>query len=101
QADMVNNRFDARSREVKRDLARAKNAKDVKEKNVAQLMKQYNELFREAKYTEAEMVALRVKELDPDNPMATAAVSMARLQRSRAQYEGIHESNKDVFKEAL
>ncbi|HTU16851.1 MAG TPA: hypothetical protein VMG10_02210 [Gemmataceae bacterium] len=81
------NQCDGRAREGKKELAKAKTAEQVKQKNIARLMKQYNELFKEAKYAEAETVALRVKELDPDNAMATAAIAMARFQRSHNQYE--------------
>ncbi|MGH7224654.1 MAG: hypothetical protein ACRELF_15635, partial [Gemmataceae bacterium] len=58
----------------------------TKQKNIVQLMKQYNQLmkqynqlYKEAKYSEAEKVALRIKELDPDNPMADVAITSARL----------------------
>jgi type II secretory pathway component GspD/PulD (secretin) len=101
QAELANNRFDDKSREVKRDLAKAKNAEQVKQKNVAQLMKQYNQLFGEAKYSEAEMVALRVKELDPDNPMAAAAVTMARYHRNHDQYESDKEAKEKLFLGAM
>jgi type II secretory pathway component GspD/PulD (secretin) len=101
QADLANSRFDDRSRHVKNDIAKAKNAEQVKQKNVAQMMKQYNELFHDAKYPEAEMVALRIKELDPDNPMATAAITMAKYQRNHSQYENDKQRKEDVFIEAM
>jgi type II secretory pathway component GspD/PulD (secretin) len=101
QAEMVNNRFDEKSRDVKRDLAKAKNAEQVKQKNIAQLMKQFNELYGQAKYSEAEMVAMRVKELDPDNPMATAAVTMAKYHRNHDQYEKIKQNSEDYVIDAL
>ena len=101
QSELANNRFDDRSRQVKRDIAKTKSAEQVKQKNVVQLMKQYNELFKEAKYPEAEMVALRVKELDPDNPMATAAVTMARYHRNHDRYESDKARKEDLVIEAL
>ncbi|HEY7326264.1 MAG TPA: hypothetical protein VH592_01395 [Gemmataceae bacterium] len=101
QADLANNRFDAKSRQVKSDMAKAKNAEQVKQKNVAQLMKQYNELFHDAKYPEAEMVALRIKELDPDNPMATAAITMAKYQRNNSEYQRDKQSKEDLWLGAM
>ncbi len=101
QSELANSRFDERSRKVKSDMAKAKNAEQVKQKNIAQLMKQYNELFHDAKYPEAEMVALRIKELDPDNPMATAAITMAKYQRNHSQYENDKARKEDVFIEAM
>src|SRR5262249_54475700 len=43
-------------------------AEENKQKKIAELMKQYNAFFKEAKYKEAEMYAMRAHELDPDNP---------------------------------
>ncbi len=101
QAELANNRFDERSRQVKADIAKAKSSEQVKQKNIQALMKRYNELFKEAKYPEAEMVALQVKELDPDNPMAAAAITMAKFQRNHNQYESDKERKQDVFLEAM
>jgi Flp pilus assembly secretin CpaC len=101
QSDLANNRFDDRSRGVKADIAKAKNAEQVKQKNVAQLTKQYNELFHDARYPEAEMVALRVRELDPDNPMATAMITMAKYQRNHAEYESDKARKEDVWLGAM
>jgi hypothetical protein len=58
-------------------------------KEIAELMKQFNVLFKEGKYAEAEACALRAHELDPDNPTVTAAVRIARQQKvSPACYLG-------------
>lgn len=101
QAELANNRFDERSRQVKADIAKAKSSEQVKQKNIAQLMKRYNELFKEAKYPEAEMVARQVRELDPDNTMAAAAITMAKFQRNHTQYENDKERKEGVFLEAM
>ncbi|MHB1421877.1 MAG: type II secretion system protein GspD [Gemmataceae bacterium] len=101
QSDLANNRFDSRSRQVKSDIAKAKTAEQVKQQNVAQMMKQYNDLFQQAKYPEAEMVALRVKELDPDNPMASAAITMAKFHRNSDQYENDKARKEATFLEAM
>jgi hypothetical protein len=57
-------------------------ADDNKQKKVADLMKQFNQNFKEGKYLEAESYAMRAHELDPDNAMAAAGMSMAKTQRS-------------------
>ncbi len=57
-------------------------ADDNKQKKVAELMKQFNQNFKEGKYLEAESFAMRAHELDPDNAMAAAGISMAKTQRS-------------------
>jgi type II secretory pathway component GspD/PulD (secretin) len=72
-----------------------------KQKNVAKLMKEFNTLFREGKYAEAESLAMRAKEIDPDNGVATAAVFMARTQRRRAAYKVIKDGKEVMVVEGL
>jgi type II secretory pathway component GspD/PulD (secretin) len=55
-------------------------AEQQKQKNIAKLMKEYNQLFKDGKYAEAHSIALRCSELDPDNPVVTAAVSLSQMQ---------------------
>ena len=52
----------------------------AKKEQMAELMKKFNTLFKEGKYKEAEMYAMRAKELDPDNPVPGAAIYTARTQ---------------------
>jgi type II secretory pathway component GspD/PulD (secretin) len=101
QAELSNNRFDDRSRSVQKDLLQAKTAEQVKQANVAASMKQYNELFKIGKYAEAEMVAMRVHDLDPDNPMATAAMTIARLHRHDDAYENNKHDKEESFLQAM
>jgi Flp pilus assembly secretin CpaC len=54
------------------------------EKQIAELMKQFNELFRSGKYREAEACASRAHELAPDDPMPWAAIQIARVQQEKA-----------------
>ncbi|HEY7425906.1 MAG TPA: hypothetical protein VH682_16870, partial [Gemmataceae bacterium] len=100
QVDFANN-SNASLRESKDRRLRAQNAEQVKQKSVADLMKQYNELFRLGKYDEAEALAMRVKELDPDNPMATAAVTMARMQRNKDTYQRNKQTKEDAFENIM
>jgi type II secretory pathway component GspD/PulD (secretin) len=62
----------------------------TKQKNVAELMKQFNTLYKEGKYLDAESMAMRAHELDPDNTVVSAAIHLARTQNNR----GVHERNK-------
>jgi type II secretory pathway component GspD/PulD (secretin) len=97
QTELVNNRFDDKSRRVQKEVLSAKNAEQVKQKNIASLMKQYNELFGRAKYAEAELVALKVKELDPDNPFAVSAITMAKFHRHHDEYESDKADKDEAF----
>ena len=42
-------------------------AEEQKQKQIKELMRQYTALMKEAKYREAEMAAVKARELDPDN----------------------------------
>ncbi|HZT80900.1 MAG TPA: hypothetical protein VFA26_11780 [Gemmataceae bacterium] len=69
---------------------------DAKETQIAVgcLLQKFNELFKEARYHEAEVVAFAARTLDPDNPVADAAVHMARMQiEKKVEAENIFEEN--------
>ncbi len=100
QVDFAN-QSTASLKQSKNERLKFQNAEQVKQKNVAELMKQYNELFKTGKYSEAEALALRVKELDPDNPMATAAITIARTQRRKDEYETNKENKEKLFLDAM
>ncbi len=57
-------------------------AQQVKEENVAQAMKRFNDNFRDGHYAEAEQAAMEAHDLDPDNTTATAAMTMAKYQKN-------------------
>src|SRR5262249_36483975 len=68
---------------------------------VAKLMKDFNTLFKEGKYVEAESLAMRAHELDPDNGVATAAVFMAQRGRHKNEYDTIKENRAEATLEGL
>jgi hypothetical protein len=51
---------------------------DAVKAKAAELMKRFNELFKEARYEEAEACAAKAHELEPDNGAVSAAVHVAR-----------------------
>ncbi|MFO0879688.1 MAG: hypothetical protein U0840_20265 [Gemmataceae bacterium] len=76
-------------------------AEEMKQKNVEKLMKDFNTLFKEGKYLEAESLAMRALELDPDNGVASAAVYMARRQRDVTAYRKIKDGRERMNLTAL
>src|SRR5262249_33177990 len=58
-------------------------ADELKKKNVEKLMREYNVLYKEGKYGEAEGLAMRAHELDPDSAIITAAITMARRSQNK------------------
>ncbi|HWG46540.1 MAG TPA: hypothetical protein VN688_27505 [Gemmataceae bacterium] len=95
------NQSTSSTRENKLRLAKNQNAEQVKQKNVAELMKQYNGLLRLGKYPEAEALAMRAKELDPDNPMAAAAIAIARTQRRQHEAKSLKDGKEVLFNDGL
>jgi type II secretory pathway component GspD/PulD (secretin)/tetratricopeptide (TPR) repeat protein len=93
QDGVVKRSHEAKTREVLNE--------QNKEKKVAELMKQYNTFFQEGKYPEAERLAMQAHELDPDNPMAAAAVSVARTQDRLTKYKKLNEDKDAIVVETL
>jgi type II secretory pathway component GspD/PulD (secretin) len=76
-------------------------AEEEKKKQIAELMKQFNALYKEGKYKEAEMYAMRARELDPDDTVAGAAISMARMQEGHKKVAEAKGTRTKVFDEGL
>jgi type II secretory pathway component GspD/PulD (secretin) len=64
-------------------------AEEDKKKQMAELMKQYNTFFKEGKYLEAQKYAMLAHELDPDDPRASAAVYVAKMQINSTDFKAI------------
>jgi type II secretory pathway component GspD/PulD (secretin) len=76
-------------------------AEQAKKEQMAELMKKYNTFFKEGKYKEAEMYAMRAKELDPDDPVAGAAIYTARVQGDSVQYKNAKQRRDEMSVHAL
>lgn len=85
---------------AKDHVAKAAMARENKDKKVAELMAQYEVLFRDNKSVEAMRVAQLAVDLDPDNVAATAALRMAKLQNRMAINKEIKEHNEDWWLES-
>jgi type II secretory pathway component GspD/PulD (secretin) len=76
-------------------------AQEEKNTQVGDLIKQFNELFKQGKYREAELAALKARELDPDNPTADAAIYMVRTQRNLLASRQARDNNREMLVGAL
>ncbi len=76
-------------------------AEDNKNKQLDELMKQYRTLYKEGKYREAEMYAMRAAEIDPDNAQVSAAIATARMQRNMTDYNQVKKNKEEVFLRGL
>jgi type II secretory pathway component GspD/PulD (secretin) len=72
-------------------------AESIKQQHIKELMQQYTDLMKQAKYEEASVAAMKVKEIDPDNATATAACMIADMQRKHKEYDDIKKGREDYF----
>ncbi|HEX5271670.1 MAG TPA: hypothetical protein VFW33_14330, partial [Gemmataceae bacterium] len=76
-------------------------AEENKQQRMKELMDKYNGLYKQAKYREAEMFAMQAQELDPDNPVAAAAVQIARTQVARTKFQRIKDKKEGMTLDGL
>lgn len=79
-------------KEVSEKKSRLVLARQHQQEQVAALMKEYANLMKENKFTEAEHIAMKARELDPDNVQADAAVFRARMMRNVTDDQRIREN---------
>jgi hypothetical protein len=79
-------------KEVSEKKSRLVLARQHQQEQVAALMKEYANLMKENKFTEAEHIAMKARELDPDNVQADAAVFRARMMRNVTDDNRIREN---------
>jgi type II secretory pathway component GspD/PulD (secretin) len=94
QQDFANQQASAHDTFAKQ-RSREAQAEAHKKEQVAALMKQYHEYYKQAKYKEAEMEAEKARELDPDDVQIDYALSMARIQEAHARYDEVKKSRED------
>jgi type II secretory pathway component GspD/PulD (secretin)/tetratricopeptide (TPR) repeat protein len=70
-------------------------------KQISDLMRRFNELYVAAKYDDAEMVALQAKDLEPDNPIVTAAATLAHNHRNVSLSDAIKREKAEFDLQAL
>lgn len=71
------------------------------EQEFADLTTQFNDLMRQRRYAEAELVARKAKDLNPNLPQAVIMVEKAKLQRQIAFIEQVKEDKADNALKAL
>lgn len=55
----------------------------AKEKQLGELMKRFHDLYNQAKFEDAEVLALQMHDLDPENPIVTTAIQLVRMRRNK------------------
>jgi type II secretory pathway component GspD/PulD (secretin)/tetratricopeptide (TPR) repeat protein len=80
----------------KEQLAQVKKQQQVKD-----LMKQFNQLYKEGKYDQAKLAAEKAKELDPDDVGVQAACKLAEVHGAINDYENINKRKEEWSRKAL
>ncbi|MFM8724930.1 MAG: hypothetical protein ACKON9_07375, partial [Planctomycetaceae bacterium] len=71
------------------------------EQEFADLVEDFNQKMKERRYAEAELLARKAKDLNPDLPQATIMVEKAKLQKQIAFNEDVKERKADSFLKSL
>ena len=100
QKDLAKGVNDSRNA-AKDQVSARRRLEEQKRKNVQKLMRDYNTLFRERKFMEAEAVAMRAHEIDADNELVTFAISSAHNARNLAKYKAGAKERQDNFVEIM
>ncbi|MFM7059534.1 MAG: hypothetical protein ACKO2P_21685, partial [Planctomycetota bacterium] len=90
-----------RNRNVMEEIRRETETKIRIEQEFAELVDQYNQLMKERRYAEAQLIARKAKDLNPDLPEATIMLEKAKLQKQIAFNEDIKDRKADSFLEQL
>jgi general secretion pathway protein D len=91
----------SRNENVREDIRRQVDTQIRIEQEFADLTLQYNQLMKERRYAEAELVGKKARDLNPHLPQAVIMVEKAKLQRQIAFNADIRERKADGFLDAL
>jgi hypothetical protein len=72
-------------------------SKQKKKTEIAKLMPQFLELFEAEKFREAENLAVKMRELDPDDPLTQVAVTFSKSANRSLRWEAIQERARSPF----
>ena len=99
RAPMIAN--EKRNRNVQEQIQTELNNQIRIEQEFADLTNQFNDLTRQRRYAEAELIAKKAKDLNPNLPQAVIMVEKSKLQRQIALIEEIKEKKADYALDAL
>jgi general secretion pathway protein D len=89
--------LEERNRKVQQSVDRGRLQKVEVQEKLAYLVNDFDKLMDEQRYSEAQVLAKRATELDPDNPLVTQMNVMARMIPRMAQIHQIQDAKEDGF----
>ena len=94
-------RVNRENREAKELVMSRAGADEQRKAEVAKLVRQYQGLIKEAKYAEAERVAMQAVQLQPDDPALDALRTMAKTRRRVKDQHDIDIAKENIFADGL
>jgi type II secretory pathway component GspD/PulD (secretin) len=92
---------DDKTKQAKDKVARNQLAEQNKQQRLKELMDEYTKLYKAAKYAEAQTYAEQAHDIDPDNPVVTAAMQIAQTQRRLTEYRKLEKDNDEFVVQGL
>ncbi|MGB9688696.1 hypothetical protein, partial [Thermogutta sp.] len=89
--------IEKKNQEITQKIAEEQQSNLDRQGKLAQLVEQYNQLMREQRFAEAEVVAKKAAELDPDNPVTKQLVLNARFIRQYSESMAIRDQKEQGF----
>src|SRR5439155_20589164 len=86
---------------IKGEMNRQQVAQMKKQQQVKDLMKQFNQLYKEGKYDQAKLAAEKAKELDPDDVGVQAACKLAEVHGAINDYDNIRTRKEEMVRRGL
>ncbi|HZZ30306.1 MAG TPA: hypothetical protein VFE46_20070 [Pirellulales bacterium] len=86
-----------KNRQVQQDVDRTRKEKLETQEKVLALVKDFNKLLDEQRYAEAQVVAKRATELDPDDPVVVQLQVMSKMVSRVAINQQVKDSQEDGF----
>ncbi|RMF91557.1 MAG: hypothetical protein D6741_15980, partial [Planctomycetota bacterium] len=90
-----------KNRRIEDEIAQEQKAKIEIDQKLADMVNEYNQLMREQRFAEAEVIAKRAAEMYPDNPVTSQLVLNARFIRQFAANQELKAQKEQGFLDAL
>ncbi|NUQ62341.1 MAG: hypothetical protein HUU20_07625 [Pirellulales bacterium] len=93
--------LEEKNRQVVQDIATEQQQTLDNQEKLARMVDEYNDLMREQRFAEAEVVAKRAAELDPKNPLSQQLVITAKLIRRHMNNLSVGDAKERGFTETI
>ena len=96
QANLAQIELDERNKAVHEDVEHHQKMKLEISEKLAGMVDEYNKLVEERRYAEAEIVAKRAADMDPDNPVVVQMVTVSKALRRQATENAIKDEKEEA-----